>query len=73
MIRKAINGLSIITAEQTAADRLCGSLLVFCNRDSGGAVCWQRQLLDQMRVSTENRPGIVDQEVYDMSSCQNQV
>ena len=31
-----------------------------------GGVRWHRQLLDQMKVSTENRPGIIDQEVYDM-------
>lgn len=32
-MRKAINGLSIIVAEQMDGDPLCGALYVFCNRD----------------------------------------
>ena len=32
-MRKAINGLSIIVAEQMEHDPLCGALYVFCNRD----------------------------------------
>ncbi len=32
-MRKAINGLSIMVAEQMARDPLCGALYVFCNRE----------------------------------------
>jgi len=32
-MRKAINGLSIIVAEQMDSDPLCGALFVFCNRE----------------------------------------
>lgn len=32
-MRKAINGLSIIVAEQMERDPLCGALYVFCNRE----------------------------------------
>lgn len=43
-MRKAINGLSIIVAEQMASDPLCGALYVFCNRERRilKALWWDR-------------------------------
>ena len=32
-MRKAVNGLSIIVAEQMESDPLCGALYMFCNRE----------------------------------------
>jgi len=53
-MRKAINGLSIIAAEQMEKDPLSGSLLLFCNRerrilkclywDRNGFCLWQKRL-----------------------------
>lgn len=43
-MRKAINGLSIIVAEEMALDPLCGALYVFCNRNRRilKALWWDR-------------------------------
>ena len=53
-MRKAINGLSVIAAEQMGADPLSGNLFLFCNRyrrimkalywDRNGFCLWQKRL-----------------------------
>ena len=53
-MRKAINGLSVIAAEQMEKDPLSGSLFLFCNRqrrilkclywDRNGFCLWQKRL-----------------------------
>lgn len=53
-MRKAINGLSVIVAEQMASDPLSGSVYLFCNRerrilkclywDRTGFCLWQKRL-----------------------------
>lgn len=53
-MRKAINGLSILAAEQMQHDPLSGSLFLFCNRyrrimkalywDRNGFCLWQKRL-----------------------------
>jgi transposase len=53
-MRKAINGLSVIVAEEMAHDPLSGNLFLFCNRyrrimkclywDRNGFCLWQKRL-----------------------------
>ena len=53
-MRKAINGLSLLVADQLAMDAFCGHLFAFCNRDrsivkilywdNNGFCLWQKRL-----------------------------
>jgi transposase len=59
-LRKAINGLSMIVAEQMSGDPLSGNLFLFCNRDRRILKClyWDRNgfCLWQKRLERDRFP-----------------
>jgi transposase len=59
-MRKAINGLSVVAAEQMEKDPLSGSLFLFCNRERRNLKClyWDRNgfCLWQKRLERDRFP-----------------
>lgn len=69
-MRKAINGLSVLVADQLAMDAFSGHLFVFCNRgrsiikilywDRNGFCLWQKRLEKHRFRWPESRQAVLD-------------
>ncbi|MGB8297692.1 MAG: IS66 family insertion sequence element accessory protein TnpB [Polyangia bacterium] len=69
-MRKAINGLSVLVADQLAMDAFSGHLFVFCNRgrsiikilywDRNGFCLWQKRLEKHRFRWPESKKEVID-------------